>query len=206
MYSSHSSELGSWVGRVTKSTVLLDADQCNRMAVTLDRPPSFADGDPLPPGWHWLYFHEAVEASRLGQDGHPALGVTMPPVPLDKRMWAAGALTFHESPRLGQSATRTSTIRDIRQKDGRTGALYFVTVDHEVSVDGRGTAVTEEQSIVYRALDAESSGKPPAAPTDQEFSRRWELNTTSLFRYSALTFNAHRIHYDADYARDVEGY
>ena len=199
-------EWESWVGRTTSSSAHLDPEQANRMAATLDRTPDFAAGDPLPPAWHWLYFHDVVGASQLGRDGHPALGVTMPPVPLHRRMWAAGTLEFGRVPRLGETATRTSTIADIVPKEGRTGPLYFVTVHHVIDVaDRRG--VVEQQTVVYRELTAGSSGEaPPAAPTDGEFTRRWALDSTALFRYSALTFNGHRIHYDVDYARDAEGY
>jgi 3-methylfumaryl-CoA hydratase len=196
----------SWVGRTTTRSAHLDPDQANRMAVTLDREPCFESGDLLPPAWHWLYFHDLVGASQLGADGHPALGVTMPPVPLERRMWAAGSLTFERPPRLGDTATRTSVIADIVPKQGSTGPLYFVVVRHEISVDGR-PRVQEEQTIVYRELAVgPSSGMPVAAPTDGTLTRRWSLDSTALFRYSALTFNSHRIHYDADYARDDEGY
>jgi 3-methylfumaryl-CoA hydratase len=175
------------------------------MAVTLDREPSFTLGNELPPGWHWLYFHEIVPASRLGHDGHPALGETMPPVPLSRRMWAGGNLTFTEPLRLGDTVTRTSTIRDIARKDGRTGELYFVTVEHDVSVDGV-SALTESQTIVYRAMPTVTARiDGPPAPNDAQFSEPWQLDSVALFRYSALTFNSHRIHYDSDYARSVEG-
>ncbi|MFF7476974.1 MaoC family dehydratase N-terminal domain-containing protein [Streptomyces sp. NPDC008092] len=195
-----------WIGRSTTTTAWLDPEQANRMAVTLDREPSFKAGEALPPAWHWLYFHDIVQARNLGGDGHPALGVTMPPVPLPRRMWAGGEFTFHEPLPLGVTATRTSTIRSITEKHGRTGPLFFVTVDHDVEADGQ-PAVSEVQTIVYRELPTEPvlvGG--PVAPTDAEFSETWHLDSTALFRYSALTFNGHRIHYDADYSRSVEGY
>ncbi len=195
----------SWVGRTSTSSVYLDPAQANRMAVTLDRAPYFGAGDELPPAWHWLYFHDLVEGSRLGADGHPALGVVMPPVPLERRMWAAGRIRFDHALRLGQSATRVSRISAITPKEGRTGLLYFVTVEHDISA-GETLSVREQQTIVYRELTAESRGVSAAAPKDAEFHQPWTLNSTALFRYSALTFNGHRIHYDVDYARDVEGY
>lgn len=194
-----------WVGRRTRTSAYLDPAQADRMAATLDRAPSFAPGDALPPAWHWLYFHEVVPASLLGSDGHPALGVTMPPVPLGRRMWAAGSLDFDGVLRLGETATRSSTITGITAKQGRTGPLFFVTVEHDVRVEGR-PGVREEQTIVYRELRAEPTGVSAPAPTDQEYAQRWAVDSTTLFRYSALTFNAHRIHYDLDYARDVENY
>ncbi|MFC8623820.1 FAS1-like dehydratase domain-containing protein [Streptomyces anulatus] len=195
-----------WIGASRSAAALLDVGQANRMAVTLDRDPGFKPGDALPPGWHWLYFHDIVRASRLGGDGHPALGVTMPAVPLPRRMWAGGELVFHTPLPLGAVANTTATIRSIEEKHGRTGPLYFVTVDHEVTVEGT-LALSESQTIVYRELPTEGAAPGgPAAPRNAEFSDTWELDNTALFRYSALTFNGHRIHYDADYARTVEGY
>lgn len=195
----------AWVGRRTTTTAYLDPAQADRMAVTLDRPPGFTEGDALPPAWHWLYFHDTVQASLLGPDGHPALGVTMPPVPLERRMWAAGSLGFDGILRLGETATRSSTITSITAKEGRTGALYFVTLEHDVRVTGR-PGVREEQTIVYRALAPDAAGSSAVAPTDQEYARSWAVDSRTLFRYSALTFNAHRIHYDLDYARHIEKY
>ena len=194
-----------WVGRETRTTAYLDPAQANRMAATLDRPGSFAEGDPLPPAWHWLYFHDAVRASELGEDGHPALGVTMPPVPLPRRMWAGGALNFTEPIPLGSHAERINRIASITPKTGRSGDLVFVSVESEIIVDGL-VALTEQQSIVYRELVSSGQAAPPTAPDAAGFSHTWRVNSTTLFRYSALTFNGHRIHYDADYARDVEGY
>jgi 3-methylfumaryl-CoA hydratase len=197
----------TWIGRTTTDKVVLDPGQANRMAVTLDRAPDLDVGEPLPPGWHWLYFHDLIETSRLGEDGHPARGVTMPPVPLRRRMWAAGELAFHRSVRLGETVTRRSTIVDIVPKEGRSGRLFFVTVEHDLFVD-RMVAVHESQVIVYKdsaRSPVASSERPSAAPAP-EFGRSWCFGPTSLFRYSALTFNGHRIHYDVDYARDVEGY
>ena len=195
----------SWIGRETHSEAHFDPMQANRMAVTLGREPEFQEGDLLPHAWHWLYFHDLVPAGKLGRDGHPALGVTMPPVPLERRMWAAGALHFNAPLRLGDRATRTSRIASIVPKSGRSGELYFVTIESEVAVDSR-VALRETQSIVYRELTSGGSGAAIPAPAAADFSSGWELDTVALFRYSALTFNSHRIHYDADYARDIEGY
>jgi len=196
-----------WVGRTTRSEAFLDPAQANRMAVTLDRQPEFVAGDALPPAWHWLYFHDLVPASRLGGDGHPALGVTMPPVPLPRRMWAGGSLTFLEPLRLGGQAERTTRIASITPKSGRSGDLFFVSIEHEISAGGR-TALRELQTIVYRELNPEGAGAapPPVAPDAADYSDLWEVDSVALFRYSALTFNGHRIHYDVDYARSVEGY
>lgn len=205
-------EWDSWVGQTTASTVTLDVEQANLMAAMLDRAPEFSAGDALPPGWHWLYLHDTVRASQLGLDGHPALGVTMPPVPLERRMWASGSLSFNGTLRLGDEVSWTRTIADITSKEGRSGSLYFVTVLHTVDV-GKDRRVDEQQNIVYRELVQQTgrtavSTEPtaPSAPDDATISRRWSLDNAALFRYSALTFNSHRIHYDADYARDIEGY
>lgn len=198
-------EWENWVGRTTRSEAYLDPAQANRMAVTLDREPGFADGDALPAAWHWLYFHDLVPASQLGGDGHPALGVTMPPVPLPRRMWAGGRLEFAAPLVLGSCAERVNTISSIVPKEGRSGKLMFVTVDSEILSDGV-VALRERQDIVYRELVGSGSAQPPSAPEDAAFSDTWRVNSTTLFRYSALTFNGHRIHYDVDYARDVEGY
>jgi 3-methylfumaryl-CoA hydratase len=196
-----------WIGRVTTTSAWLDPGQANRMSATLDRDPRFTAGDALPPAWHWLYFHDIVRASDLGVDGHPRLGVTMPPVPLAQRMWAGGTLVFEEPLRLGATVERISTIRSVTPKQGRTGHLFFVTVEHDLRTKGTRN-VLEHQTIVYREEMAAAAGVPaaPPAPCDAAFSASWSLDSTALFRYSALTFNGHRIHYDADYCRDVEGY
>ncbi|MCU1400909.1 MAG: MaoC like protein [Acidimicrobiales bacterium] len=196
----------AWIGTSHTTTAYLDPARADEMAVTLDREPIFAMGDELPAAWHWLYFHNVVRASRLGADGHPALGETMPPVPLPRRMWAGGDLTFTRPLRLGETAVRTSTVRDITEKRGRTGPLYFVSVEHDIRVDG-APALAETQTIVYREMPSGPAVVTgPAAPDDAQFSDTWQLDSTALFRYSALTFNGHRIHYDADYCRSVEGY
>lgn len=200
----------SWVGRRTTSSAWLDPAQANRMAATLDRDPYFTSGMALPPAWHWLYFHDVAPAASLGGDGHPAVGVVMPPVPLPRRMWAGGRLDFPDTLPLGAEATRETTIHSVVPKAGRTGPLFFVEVEHEISVGtSRDAAVRETQTIVYRELptgDSTVGADMEQAPTQADFTDRWHLDSTALFRYSALTFNGHRIHYDADYSRDVEGY
>ena len=199
-------ELQSWLGKSTNSEVILDAAQANHMVVTLDRAPTFQTGDPLPPAWHWLYFHDLVKASDLGQDGHPKLGLILPPVPLPKRMWAGGSFAFHTPLRLGDKVQRTSVIRSITAKEGRSGLLYFVVVEHTLTTGGVLNLV-EEQTIVYRELASETQvSNAQAAPTNADYQQVYTLNSTALFRYSALTFNGHRIHYDVDYCRTVEGY
>jgi 3-methylfumaryl-CoA hydratase len=176
------------------------------MAVTLDREPSFKAGDALPPAWHWLYFHDLVRASDLGAEGHPKLGLIMPPVPLPRRMWAGGSLEFRAPMRLGDTVERISIVRSITPKAGRSGPLYFVGVEHTLRAQGV-VSLVEQQTIVYRELEpGAAASQAQAAPADADYSQRYALDSTALFRYSALTFNGHRIHYDVDYCREVEGY
>lgn len=166
--------------------------------------PSPDTGEPLPPFAHRLYFWEAAPASALGPDGHPAKGALIPDLGLPQRMWAGGRLTFHTPLLAGIRAERRTQLVAVTQKTGRTGKLGFVTLRHDIHQRGM-IALTEEQDLVYRPSDAEPA-EPPRAPEGAEETRRVSFDTTALFRYSALTFNGHRIHYDAPYARDVEGY
>lgn len=195
-----------WLGRSSTATTQLHAEQANRMAVTLDREPHYQEGHQLPPAWHWLYFHDLVKASELGSDGHPRLGIVLPTVPLPRRMWAGGSFVFLAPMLLGDTVTRTSTIAAISQKEGRSGPLCFVTVEHRYAARD-ATCLVEEQTLVYRELHREAQATVGAlAPDGAGVAQRYELDSTALFRYSALTFNGHRIHYDVDYCRDVEGY
>lgn len=200
------SDWEAWLGSSTTTAAELQVTQANRMAVTLDRDPTFQRGDQLPPLWHWLYFHDLAKASDLGEDGHPKLGLFLPPVPLPRRMWAGGSFVFHTPLQLGDTVQRTSVIRSITPKAGRSGSLYFVTIEHTVTTDDVLNLV-EEQTIVYRELTGEApASQAQAAPPVADYTQTYTLNSTALFRYSALTFNGHRIHYDADYCRAVEGY
>ncbi len=199
--------LRSWIGRSRTADDRIDPWHVAAMHATLDRagdPPG--PGDALPPGWHWLFFREAEPARALASDGHPARGAFLPPVPLDRRMWAGGRLSWQAPIPVGADARRTSTVLDVTAKQGRSGPLVFVTVGHEIAVDGTAVA-TEEHDIVYR--DADLAARP-AAGTPPPATDPWQQSLVPdpvlLFRYSALTFNGHRIHYDADYTRDVEGY
>jgi 3-methylfumaryl-CoA hydratase len=210
-------EWRDWIGRRFTSTTRLDPWLANHLAVTLDREPDLVDGDELPLAWHWIFFHDLVRTSELGREGHPKPGIVMPPVGLPGRMWAGGTLEFQQPLVLGSTVERVSTIRDIVAKQGHSGPLVFVTVEHEIGT-GSSRNVREEQTIVYRdATDGperrqtEPADRPDddvdvLAKLDPDFSAQHDLDAATLFRYSALTFNAHRIHYDADYCRDVEGY
>jgi len=157
--------------------------------------------------WHWLYFLPLPLQSKIGSDGHPERGKFLPPVPLPRRMWAGGRIQFHSPIRVGDEVSRVSKIVDVSQKDGRTGPLAFVLVRHEIS-NAEGVAITEEQDLVYRENPNPNDPKPAstAAPANPDWSREIQPDPVFLFRYSALTLNGHRIHYDRPYATEVEGY
>jgi 3-methylfumaryl-CoA hydratase len=200
--------LQDWIGRTERRNDNVTAVPIAALAATLDRDdPEPQPGTDLPPLWHWLYFLPLAPAREIGPDGHPRRGGFLPPVPLPRRMWAGGRLSFKHPLRLGDEIMRASRIADVNVKTGRSGSLVFVTVRHEIS-NAQGLAIGEEHDIVYR--DAPTPGAPaPApqpAPTDEAFSRGITPDPVLLFRYSALTFNGHRIHYDRSYVTEVEGY
>jgi len=199
--------LRSWIGRSEQRTDTITAAPLAALAATLDRddpPPGI--GTAVPPLWHWLYFLPIARQSELGPDGHPRRGGFLPPVELPRRMWAGGRLTFERPLRVGEVATRTSRIDDVTAKDARSGPLVFVTVHHALSTP-EGHAISEAHDIVYRGLPAPgSAATPQRAPTDETFARTVVPDDVLLFRYSALTFNGHRIHYDRRYVTEVEGY
>ena len=199
--------LNRWIGRSETAEDTIDVRQARLMEAVLGREPQLGAGDPLPPLWHWLYFPVARPPSELGRDGHPRLGGFLPPVGLPRRMWAGGRFAFEEPLRVGEPAIRHSTIRSVDRKSGRTGELCFVCVAHQVRVGDR-VCFTEEHDIVYREDPGPGarSKAPPAPPEGAEWSRTVTPDPVTLFRYSALTFNGHRIHYDRIYCREVEGY
>ncbi|HEX6005650.1 MAG TPA: MaoC family dehydratase N-terminal domain-containing protein, partial [Burkholderiales bacterium] len=175
---------------------------------TLDRDdPPPRDGDPLPPLWHWLYFLPLHRQSAIGPDGHAKRGDFLPPVPLPRRMWAGGRFTFTAPLRVGERIGRKSQIVGVTSKQGRSGPLVFVVVRHQI-LGSSGVAIVEEHDIVYRgdAAPGERPPQPPPAPPDAAWSREIRPDPVLLFRYSALTFNGHRIHYDRSYVTEVEGY
>lgn len=202
------SRLRSWEGR---SEVLRDEitrSPIDALTATLDRDDAPAmRGSVLPLLWHWLYFLPHAPDSDLGEDGHPRLGGFLPPVPLPRRMWAGGRLQWHAPLQIGEGVRRTSRIASVTHKAGRSGDLVFVLVQHEVSV-GQQVVLTEEQDLVYRAPPRPGDPPPPpqAAPDDAVWKREIRPDPVLLFRYSALTFNGHRIHYDRSYATEVEAY
>jgi 3-methylfumaryl-CoA hydratase len=194
--------LRQWIGRTESLSDVVTPVPITALAATLDIDTSF---DRLPPLWHWLYFLPVHRWSDLGPDGHPKRGGFLPPVPLPRRMWAGGRVEFHHPLRIGESITRTSTIVNVQFKEGRTGPLVFVLVRHEIR-NSQGVALTEEHDIVYRELSAAGAGTTALAPDDAVWQRVIRPDDVLLFRYSALTFNGHRIHYDRRYATEVEGY
>jgi len=200
--------LQQWQGRSETRTDLIAPAPVSGMIATLDRDDAEpGNGDPLPPLWHWLYFLPRDRQSEIGPDGHAKRGGFLPPVPLPRRMWAGGRLQWHQPLRVGDTATRVSTIRSVKHKAGRSGDLVFVTVRHEIS-SAAGLCLSEEHDIVYRGEPR--PGDPVPAPVPAAAAGAWERalvpDPVMLFRYSALTFNGHRIHYDRTYVTEVEGY
>lgn len=196
--------LRQWIGREETKSELLTPAAVDRFNATFDFTGEPRDGDAAPAMIHLCLAPPAAPTAQLGPDGHPARGGFLPPVPLPRRMWAGGSFSFTGDIRVGETVTRRSTIRDVSVKHGRTGTLCFVTVDHFIDSNGR-EAVRERQDIVYRGTDS-APAKPADPAPHGAHRRRVEPSAALLFRYSALTFNGHRIHYDAPYVREVEGY
>lgn len=195
-----------WLGRQQVVEDVIAAAPVNALAATLDTPLTATPGEGLPCCWHWLYFQQPVATAGLGEDGHPRRGDFLPPVQLPARMWAGGRLRYHRAPRVGDSLRRESTIADISCKRGASGELVFVRVDHRIFRDAE-LLVEEEQDLVFRDPQrSRVSSKPPRPQPAPHWSRSLQPDPVLLFRYSALTFNAHRIHYDRDYAVGREGY
>jgi 3-methylfumaryl-CoA hydratase len=197
----------SWIGREQESSERILASVARAMAATLDLEHAPRAGDPLPPGWHWLYFNPRVRRSELSVDGHTRAGAFLPPIDLPRRMWAGSRIRYLADLPIEAEASRHSRILNIEHKVGKGGALAFVTIQHTTRCAGT-LCICEEQDIVYR--ESSATGAAPMAPRPHEVVPDWSQrilpDTTLLFRYSALTFNSHRIHYDQAYAREVEGY
>lgn len=198
--------LRQWISRCEVRSELLTPAIAERFMATFDLQGEAGNGDVAPLLIHLCLAPGVVPTRELGPDGHPARGGFLPPVPLSRRMWAGGAFTFHDDIRIGETVTRRSEILDVTLKEGRTGPLCFVTVKHRIESDGR-FVLTERQDIVYRGADRPGAAKT-APPPAGHGAHRFEITPSAalLFRYSALTFNGHRIHYDAPYVRDEEGY
>ncbi|MEM7634021.1 MAG: MaoC family dehydratase N-terminal domain-containing protein [Pseudomonadota bacterium] len=197
-----------WIGRSRSTRDTIDAGQMAKIAAALSSPaPALDTTTSLPPGWHWGFFHDITPLADIGRDGHQALGEFLPPVTLPRRMWAAGDLKITRPLAIGETVDKTSTILSVEEKQGRTGKLVFVRVGHEFAGD-RGGSMREEHQIVYREAPAPDAAPPkPILPPDEpDSSITLSASPVQLFRYSAVTFNSHRIHYDVDFCRDEEGY
>ncbi len=203
--------LAGWIGRTEVAHDIADPNRVAGLAALLDhRTPLWRPGV-LPPLGHWLCFQPQALQSGIGPDGHPLRDANglLPTVDLPRRMWAGSRVSFHADIPLGAPIERRSTLVAATPKTGRAGRMLFATVRHEIAVPGAAAAIVEEQDIVYReaaVLGSTAPRAPQPQPPAAEIERGLALDPVMLFRYSALTFNAHRIHYDRDYARDVEGY
>jgi 3-methylfumaryl-CoA hydratase len=198
----------AWIGREEEHSERILASVAASMAATLDLERVPKEGERLPPGWQWLFFNQAKRRSELGTDGHPRLGGFLPPIESARRMWAGSRVRYLADLPIEALATRRSRILKIENKAGKRGSLWFVTVQHVISCDGT-PRISEEQDIVYREITAPATESAPAMQRYEgvpQWSVTVEPDTTLLFRYSALTFNGHRIHYDRAYAHDQEGY
>jgi 3-methylfumaryl-CoA hydratase len=203
-------DLTAWIGRSETRRDAIGPTPAMALNATLDHADAaFASGTTLPPLWHWLYFLPLHRQSEIGADGHAKRGGFLPPVPLPRRMWAGSQFEFRAPVRIGDAVERTSTIADVSTKEGRTGPLVFVKVRHEVRCNGSTEpAIVEFHDIVYRDAKRADDAEPvPArAETEAAWQRTIVPDDVLLFRYSALTFNGHRIHYDRKYVTEVEGY
>ncbi len=199
--------LQTWIGRRETLSDVVAPWPVVALAALLDRDDPYPTHDTtLPPGGHWLYFRPAARQSDLGPDGHPRLGGFLPPVPLPRRMWAGGRIEFLAPIRMGETIHRVSEVRAVEIKNGKSGPLVFVLVAHEISGAG-GVLLREEHDIVYREAPTPGvAAKSTPAPDNAVWRRQISPDPVMLFRYSALTFNGHRIHYDQPYATKVEGY
>jgi len=186
---------------------VLDPARACALQAALGHAPDIKTGTPLLPFYHQLYFWQAQPPATLGRDGHPKIGGLIPDFGLPRRMWAGGRLEFHAPLIAGIPAQKTTTLDSATRKEGRSGPLAFVTLRHDIHQNGH-LCLTEYQDLVYRNDPAPDTPRPapPTARTDETHRTTAHFNSTLLFRYSALTFNGHRIHYDETYARDVEGY
>lgn len=199
--------LHNWVGRSESASDIAVPAALDRLAGLLDHDtPPWREGE-VPPLGHWLYFLPRARQRDIAEDGHPRKGCFLPPVDLPRRMWAGGSLIFHRPIAEGEAITRRSVIDDVVSKEGRSGRMVFVKVRHEIATES-GLAITEGDDIVYREAAAPGQVPPPGEPPTERpaWHRPLMIDPVLLFRFSALTFNGHRIHYDRAYSREVEGY
>jgi len=203
-------EFSEWIGRSITVDDEVTLPAVRRMAAMLDLDPmDFDHGKVIPPHWYSMFFTPNARRSQIGHDGHPRKGDFLPPIPLPRRMFVGRTVTFPGDLRVGDRATKRSEIAGITQKQGRSGTLVFLQVRHTIEVNGK-PSVVEMQEVVYRDAPSEVAGAKPAAPAlvpeNAAWSAAYEMDPVLVYRYSALTWNGHRIHYDADYARREEGY
>ncbi len=196
-----------WVGRREIVSERIGEAPARALAATLDRTAAIPTepGSALPGLFNWLYFLKFAPMSEIGPDGHPKRGGFLPPVELPRRMWAGSRCRFHAPLRIGDEAEKISTIRKVETKAGKAGVMVFVTVHHAISVGGV-TAIEEEQDIVYMGIPETFRLPAPVDLPPCEWSETVPVDPVMLFRFSAVTFNGHRIHYDRTYAKDVEKY
>lgn len=199
--------LRGWVGRERIREDVLSVFPAQALGALLDREQLPAVADTLPPTWQWLYFNEAVRQRELGADGHGKTGGFLPPVPLPRRMWASGEFFCERPLRIGEPAEQRSVVSSVELKQGSSGTLVFVSVEHHTSQGGR-RCLFEKQHLVYREMPSGPSFLPAGepAPSTADFQVPLQPDPVLLFRYSALTFNGHRIHYDRNYATRQEHY
>ena len=199
--------LRDWIGRTETAADVVSATPARALAATLGLDRRFDVSDPLPPPWHWQYFLTMGPIDDVGPDGHPKRGGFLPPVPLPRRMWAGSRMEFQRPLRVGDAITKVSRIADVTVKEGRSGTLVFVKVRHQIAGPG-GPSIVDEHDIVYRDLPrpGDAPAAPRSAPAQSEWRREIRPDPVLLFRYSALTYNSHRIHYDQPYVTNVEGY
>jgi 3-methylfumaryl-CoA hydratase len=199
-----------WRPETTAQYERIDITPTATFAGLLDQPvPVRGDGDPLPPLWHWLHLLDRPTKSEVGPDGHPLQGTFLPPIPDRRRMFAGGHLIQHAPFRVGQEVTRVSTVTNVAVKQGSTGEMMFVTVRDMFTAGGVLLAV-EDKNIMYRSGDPARPAQNPNTDAPPDVNSMWQLpfraDPVTLFRFSALTYNSHRIHYDQDYVTNVEHY
>lgn len=200
-------DLQDWVGNKQEITDRIYPTPVKALALTLNyRDFPAQEGDPLPEIWYWLYFLPLAPMAEVGPDGHPKRGGFLPPIALERRMWAGSRLTFYRDLLIGETLWKTSEIVKISEKQGKTGGMVFVTVKHLIQ-SKNGVAAEEEQDIVYLPMPKKfAPPEPTPVPDELDWKEQQPVDPVFLFRFSALTFNGHKIHYDRRYATEVEKY
>ena len=203
-----SDQYQAWIGKRSSTKALVTAYQADALTATLDRDdPPYKEGDVIPPGWHLFYIREVVKLRDTAEDGHPKRGDFLPPIDLPRRMWAGTKATYHKPIHVGENISNVTTIESVIPKVGKTGQLVFLKLRNEISGEN-GVATTELQDVVYReeARPGAAAPEPPPPPGEALWRRTIHPSSVLLFRYSALTMNSHRIHYDRKYVTEVEKY